>query len=73
MARLPAAFRQQDVTRALRAARAAGLEVTGYEIEPTTGKIVVNTSVGVKPKAETDFDKWMANRARKTQGHQSRS
>jgi hypothetical protein len=72
MARRPATFRQQDVTRALRAARAAGLEVTGYEIEPTTGKIVVNTSTEAKPIAETDFDQWMANRARKAQRSQSR-
>ena len=72
MARRPAMFRQQDVARALRAARAAGLEVTGYEIEPTTGKIVVRTSTDAKPNAENDFDKWMANRARKTQRSQSR-
>jgi hypothetical protein len=32
MARAPAAFRQSDVTRALRAASAAGLQVTGYKI-----------------------------------------
>jgi hypothetical protein len=73
MARRPATFRQQDVTRALRAARAAGLEVTGYEIEPTTGKIVVSTRTEPTPKAENEFDKWMANRARKTQRSQSRS
>ncbi len=73
MARRPAMFRQQDVSRALRAARAAGLEVTGYEIEPTTGKIVVSTSTEATPKAENDFDKWVANRARKTQRSQSRS
>jgi hypothetical protein len=44
MARRPAAFRQQDVARALRAARSVGLEVIGYEIDTATGKIVVNTS-----------------------------
>ena len=31
-------FRQQELTRALRAARAAGLEISGYEIDPVSGK-----------------------------------
>ena len=51
--RAPAAFRQSDVTRALRAARAAGLDVSGYEIDPITGKITITTgSNGSKPGAE---------------------
>jgi hypothetical protein len=73
MARRPATFRQQDITRALRAARAAGLEVTGYEIEATTGKIIVNTSKETKPTPVTDLDQWIAERARKTQGPKPRS
>jgi hypothetical protein len=40
VARGPLTFRQQDVTRALRAAVAAGLDVKGYEIDKA-GKIVV--------------------------------
>jgi hypothetical protein len=42
MARAPSTFRQSDVTRALRAAAAAGLNVVGYEIDKQ-GKIVVMT------------------------------
>jgi hypothetical protein len=56
-------FRQADVTRALRAARAAGLEVAGYEIDPTTGKITVTTATASERKSETDLDEWMARHA----------
>jgi hypothetical protein len=58
-------FRQADLTRALRAARAAGLEVSGYEIHPETGKIVITTrtSGGDQKTTETDLDKWMASHA----------
>jgi hypothetical protein len=47
---------QTDLTRALKAARAAGIEVSRFEIEK--GKIVVITG---KPEREqaTDLDKWM--------------
>jgi hypothetical protein len=64
MPRGQASFRQADLTRALRAARAAGLEVSGYEIDPTTGKIIITTLTGAaEQKTETDLDKWMASRA----------
>jgi hypothetical protein len=65
MPRGTASFRQADVTRALRAARAAGLEVSGYEINPLTGKIIITTltSAGERKAAETDLDKWIASHA----------
>ena len=40
MARAPAIFRQQDVTRAFRAAQAAGVKVARVEID-RDGKIVI--------------------------------
>jgi hypothetical protein len=61
--RRPTTFRQQDVTRALKAARAAGLEVVGYEIDPATGKVIINTNTRSEPKKASDLDKWLARHA----------
>jgi hypothetical protein len=57
-------FRQQELTRALRAARAAGLEVSGYEIDPDSGKITINTGTAVAAR-EDPFEKWKARHADK--------
>ena len=47
-------FRQQDVTRALKGAIAAGVEIARVEIDPT-GKIVIQLSSGeVKEQAAAD-------------------
>jgi hypothetical protein len=63
--RRSAAFRQQDVTRALRAARAAGLHVASYEIDPATGRIIVKiVSDGSVQELTTPLDKWIAEHAR---------
>lgn len=54
-----AAIRQHDVTRVLRAARSAGLKVFGYEVDPATGKITVNTDAPPdKSDPETDLKLW---------------
>lgn len=61
------AFRQQDLTRALRAAVAAGLRVAGYEIDPTTGRILVRiTDDGSGQELTTPLDKWLADHAGET-------
>lgn len=54
-----ATIRQHDVTRVLRAARSAGLKVFGYEVDPATGKITVNTDAPPdKSDPETDLKLW---------------
>lgn len=56
MARTPAAFRQADVVRAVKAARAAQMPVSGIEIAPD-GTIRILTAA--LPAAElSPFDSW---------------
>ncbi len=64
MPRGPCAFKQRDVMRALRAARAAGFDVAQIEIAKD-GKIIVVTG---KPEAQDagPLDRWIADHARDT-------
>ena len=58
MSRAPSNFRQQDVSRAIRAAKAAGLDVVRYEVDPKTARIVVVTKGGEIVEAkESPWDK----------------
>jgi len=58
MARGPCTFRQQDVTRALRATLAAGIEVQRIEIDKD-GKIVVVTGKPQEPRDKsTGSNEW---------------
>jgi hypothetical protein len=52
MSAKPANFRQQDVTRAINAAKRAGLTVTRVEVDPKTAKISI--ICGEAEKAETN-------------------
>jgi hypothetical protein len=51
MARAPSTFRQQDVTRAIRAAIAAGVDIARVEIGKD-GKIVIVTAAEAGPLKE---------------------
>lgn len=58
------AFKQIDVTRALRAAVAAGIVVQRYEIHKDGMIVVVALAATSTNEHATDFDKWKANNAR---------
>jgi hypothetical protein len=62
-------FRQSELTRALKAALAAGLEVAAVEIDPS-GKIVIMTGAKELASSANALDKWMAKDADQAQGHQ---
>lgn len=61
MARGPATFKQADLTRAVKAARAAGLDVARTEIMPD-GTIRLIHSAEVTSTPATPFDEWKAKR-----------
>jgi hypothetical protein len=55
-------FKQHDVTRALRAATAAGLNVTAVEIDPATGKITIKTGE-LETAERSALDGWLGKHA----------
>ena len=57
-----AAFKQADLTRALRAAKAAGLKPSGYRINPVTGEIEVQLG-NDNPASGNSFDALMAGQS----------
>jgi hypothetical protein len=63
MSRVPSSFKQQDVTRALKAAVAAGLHVAGFKIDPQTGKIEVVTGkqTGLSENPVNELDRELAD------------
>ena len=65
MARAPSAFRQQDVTRAVRAVAAAGVDIARVEID-RFGKIVIVTGKSEAGSTQDELDReleeWEARR-----------
>ncbi|MFS8124197.1 hypothetical protein QD336_17390 [Rhizobium sp. BR 250] len=62
MAKLQATWRKVDVTRAILAAKAGGLDVSRIEIE--NGRIVI-ISASENSSPETELDRWEREHARK--------
>ena len=54
-------FKQADVSRALKAARDAGLAVARFEID-AEGKIVVVSAAGAPPAVVDELEAWRAQR-----------
>jgi hypothetical protein len=57
------AFKQADVTRAIKGAIAAGMKVARAEIDQS-GRIVVVSPSEETMKPANDLDKWLAENAR---------
>lgn len=58
--KLPTRFKQADVTRALKAATAAGLRPSGCKIDPTGAIIVMISNGGAKPDNANPWDEELA-------------
>jgi hypothetical protein len=63
----PTLFKQYDLQRALRAAKAAGLEVKHVELDPVTGRIIITTTAGADNQSVGGtLDNWLTTHARST-------
>jgi hypothetical protein len=58
MARGQPAFKQRDLTRAIKAALAAGLRVAGAKINPQTGEITVVTGESAGQDSAQEGNPW---------------
>ncbi len=61
MARGTVAFKQADVSRAVKGVKAAGVSIGRVEIVPD-GRIIVCAQAAPQPEPETAFDTWRARR-----------
>ena len=63
MARAPSAFRQHDVTRAVKAMVAAGVDIERIRVEITKVGSIIVTSVGIAPQNDLDHElaEWEAH------------
>jgi len=62
MARRPTVVKQIELTRTLRAFKAAGIEVASVEIDTTSGKIVIMTAAASRPQPGNPLDSWLTKR-----------
>jgi hypothetical protein len=64
----PSKFRKTEATRLVRAALDAGLSVNRVEHDPVSGRITVFPGKPSGEPSKSDFDKWMEQHARQTEG-----
>ena len=57
MARAPSTFRQQDVTRAVKAVRCAGMDIARVEISRDGRIIIVVPAVAAQTRDENEWDR----------------
>jgi hypothetical protein len=62
MARGPATFKQCDVVRAVKAVRAAGLEITRTEIGADGRIVIVHKAQAIAEPADAALEAWKAKR-----------
>jgi hypothetical protein len=72
MSRGSCTFKQADITKAVKAVTAAGIEVARVEVDKN-GKIVIVVGKPAEANGESeianDFDRWIATHADQTKGH----
>jgi hypothetical protein len=58
MARAPSTFRQQDVTRAIKGATAAGVHIARVEIDKAGKIVIITTDVADQPGESAEVNEW---------------
>jgi hypothetical protein len=58
MARAPATFRQQDVTRAVKAVTAAGVHIARIEIDKAGKIVIITANLTNQPGEMTEANEW---------------
>jgi hypothetical protein len=58
MARTPSTFRQQDVTRAVKAVAAAGVNIARIEIDKTGRIVIITADATGQPGGTTEVNEW---------------
>jgi hypothetical protein len=58
MARAPSTFRQQDVTRAVKAVAAAGVDIVRVEIDKAGKIVIVTVDATSTPREGREVNEW---------------
>jgi hypothetical protein len=58
MARAPCTFRQQDVTRAVKAVTAAGVQIARVEIDKSGKIVIISAEATDQPAAMMEGNEW---------------